>query len=591
MRAAVWLLTVGIMWGADARMASLKTAAIPRPANLARYVRDDGALVALGKAFFWDVQASSDGRVACATCHFHAGADHRVQNQLGSPPGMSAVIAPNQVLTPEMFPFRKLADARDNRSPVVSEMRVTAGSAGQFHRRFLGLAPGSATENGSEITGEANLILDGLSTRQVTGRNSPSVINAVFDVRNFWDGRASPIFTGATPFGDSDTRANLLVAAQGTVPVERVRLENASLASQALGPALSPAEMSYEGRTWPIVGRKLLALPPLARQRVAPDDSVLGGMANRSGPGLLPQFTYTSLIQAAFRPEYWRATDTVDVNGNAASGDGSLSQMEFNFSFYWGLAVMAYEATLVSDDTRVDRFAEGHIDALTAQEQQGLTRFLNSTCVGCHAGAELTMESYAAQTSNPGTHPMNLGFMRTGVSPVAEDIGFGFTDSFGVPLFQPQSEANGTFKTTGFRNIELTGPYFHNGSQATLEQVMDFYNRHGDIPEGGLGPGMTTASFTDDDKAAMVAFMKALTDDRVRYERSPFDHPELCVPMGHVAASSSPQFPKSAQDRFVLVPMVGAKGNAAPLQTFEELLRGIGNDGSRAHTMTVGCVP
>jgi hypothetical protein len=181
--------------------------------------------------------------------------------------------------------------------------------------------------------------------------------------------------------------------------------------------------------------------------------------------------------------------------------------------------------------------------------------------------------------------------MRTGVSPVAEDIGFGFTDPFGTPLFQPQSEASGAFKTTGFRNIELTGPYFHNGSQATLEHVIDFYNRHGDIPDGGLGPGMTTASFTDADKAALVAFMKALTDDRVRFERAPFDHPELCVPMGHVAAPSGAQFPRSAQDRFVLVPAIGAAGNTAPLQTFEELLKGIGNDGSRAHTMTQTCVP
>src|SRR5205085_12153720 len=130
------------------------------------------------------------------------------------------------------------------------------------------------------------------------------------------------------------------------------------------------------------------------------------------------------------------------------------------------------------DDSRVDRFADGHPEALTAIEQQGLTRFLNSTCVTCHSGPELTLASYTGQIANPGTHPVNLGFMRTGVSPVAEDIGFGFTDPFGTPLFQPQSEANGTFKTTGFRNIELTGPYFHNGSQATLEQVMDFYNRH-----------------------------------------------------------------------------------------------------------------
>ena len=46
---------------------------------------DQNALVVLGKALFWDMQSGSDGRTACATCHFHAGADHRVQNQLSGP--------------------------------------------------------------------------------------------------------------------------------------------------------------------------------------------------------------------------------------------------------------------------------------------------------------------------------------------------------------------------------------------------------------------------------------------------------------------------------------------------------------------------
>src|SRR5215467_14636965 len=133
MRAAVWFFAVGLLSAADPHLSSLKTVAVPRPSNLARYVRDNTALVALGKALFWDVQASSDGRVACATCHFHAGADHRAQNQFGSPPGASLTIAPNQAMTPDMFPFRRLADPRDNRSSVVSETRVAAGSAGQFH--------------------------------------------------------------------------------------------------------------------------------------------------------------------------------------------------------------------------------------------------------------------------------------------------------------------------------------------------------------------------------------------------------------------------------------------------------------------------
>src|SRR5580765_7539862 len=62
----------------------LKTVAVPPVPELDRYVRDRAALLVLGKALFWDMQVGSDGRTACATCHFHAGADHRAQNQLSN---------------------------------------------------------------------------------------------------------------------------------------------------------------------------------------------------------------------------------------------------------------------------------------------------------------------------------------------------------------------------------------------------------------------------------------------------------------------------------------------------------------------------
>jgi cytochrome c peroxidase len=63
-------------------LAALSTVAIPQPANLADFVQDKGAAIALGKALFWDTQVGSDGIQSCATCHFHAGADSRTTNQL-----------------------------------------------------------------------------------------------------------------------------------------------------------------------------------------------------------------------------------------------------------------------------------------------------------------------------------------------------------------------------------------------------------------------------------------------------------------------------------------------------------------------------
>src|SRR5262245_57050940 len=83
-------------------LGSLKTIAVPKPSGLDRYVRDQNTLIVLGKALFWDMQLGSDGRTACASCHFHAGADHRVQNQLSDPWG---TFPPNHTLTLDDFPF------------------------------------------------------------------------------------------------------------------------------------------------------------------------------------------------------------------------------------------------------------------------------------------------------------------------------------------------------------------------------------------------------------------------------------------------------------------------------------------------------
>src|SRR4030095_9400321 len=90
-------------------------------------------------------------------------------------------------------------------------------------------------------------------------------------------------------------------------------------------------------------------------------------------------------------------------------------------------------------------------------------------------------------------------------------------------------------KTPERRNVELTGPYFHTGGAATLEQVLEFYSRNGDVPAGGnLGPGIGNIRLSQQDRTAIVEFLKALTDDRVRFERAPFDHPSLCLPTGYV---------------------------------------------------------
>lgn len=618
------LFTIPILFKtahADAQnLDSLKRIAVPRPQGAEKYIADTTALVALGKALFWDMQTGSDGRTACATCHFHAGADHRSQNQLSNAFGAVAV---NHLLTENDFPFHQLSNTTDNRSAVLRDTAAVAGSAGVLRRLFNDLIPGLPWESGSDVIGGSLFSLNGLNTRQVTGRNAPSVINAVFNYRNFWDGRAGDVFTGATPFGDSDTGLHALNVSTGIPVPELVRITNASLASQAVGPALSSVEMAYSGKSWPKMGKKMLALRPLAMQSVALDDSVLGSLVDPGGRGLALQ-NYLALLRLAFQPQYWDSDQLVDMSGNLLGRAGppadtsEFTVAEFNFGLFWGLAIQAYESTLIADDSRLDRYFDGDVNALTSSEQTGLDAFRNGgnnagQCVTCHGGAESTLASISYLLQNgmfqlrgrAGNSGVDIGFFRTGVRPVGEDSGLGGLDGFGIPLSRAvqlnrvnASSVNGLFKTPGLRNVELTGPYMHNGGMSTLEQVVAFYSRGGDFPnDGNIGPGIERHNFTPGNQIVLVNLLKAMTDDRVRYERAPFDHPELCVPVAAQQAdgqtlvqdTTNPEFTASASDRWAGIPAVGRTGNAVPLQTFEELLKGTGADGSQAHALVEAC--
>ena len=188
------------------------------------------------------------------------------------------------------------------------------------------------------------------------------------------------------------------------------------------------------------------------------------------------------------------------------------------------------------------------------------------------------------------------------MSAIEDDPGAAGVDGFGSPLFPaaPGDRANGAFKSPGLRNVELTGPYFHTGGAATLEQVLEFYARNGDVPAGGnLGPGIGNIRLSQQERGQIVEFLKALTDDRVRFERAPFDHPSLCVPVGYAERTPGVLTPDTsaegtraaAADLRALVPAVGQGGSPMPLQTFAEQLLGVGGDGSRAHTLRQACVP
>src|SRR5437899_589017 len=418
-------------------LSSLKSIPVPEPRNLARYIKDRNAAIALGKALFWDMAVGSDGQ-ACASCHFHAGADSRSKNQLNPgfrsvPPDTTFTVfsagggGPNYQLKTADFPFHKLADPGDQNSPVLFDTNDIASSAGVFAAAFTGVNSPvllglslNDTDRGNIASPDPVFNVGGINVRGVEPRNTPTMINAVFNHRNFWDGRARFEFNGRNPIGKLDPTAKVLRVPVPGAPPEQIslidgshpdlELDNASLASQAVGPPLSNLEMSFDGRNFSILGRKMVPRRPLAQQLVASDDSVLGSMSGLALKGL--DTTYRAMIATAIQNQWWDSAFIVQVNPDnsvtilppgtaqaAAINDTSATAnqfqlIEYNFSLIWGLAVQMYEATLIANDSRVDQFLDGKSSALSAHEQLGKAIFEGKgKCINCHGGAETTNAS------------------------------------------------------------------------------------------------------------------------------------------------------------------------------------------------------
>jgi len=133
----------------------------------------------------------------------------------------------------------------------------------------------------------------------------------------------------------------------------------------------------------------------------------------------------------------------------------------------------------------------------------------------------------------------------------------------------------GAFKIPSLRNVELTGPYMHNGSMKSLEEVVEFYSRGGNHANTHhIANLVFPHGFSAQDKSDLIAFLKTLTDERVRWERAPFDHPEIRVPHGHDPQKPGLK-PDQAADEWLEIPAVGQGGRSpeqGPLKSFDTYL-------------------
>src|SRR5262249_53861603 len=407
----------------------LSSLSVPKPVG--GDIIDQAAAVRLGKALFWDIQVGGDGQTACATCHFHGGADNRTFSALN--PGPDKIFASGGVTGPGQ-----------NFAPsnIENDDRATSPALPQL--AFVKVDPDP--RNAADICTPGVSPIFGPSP-QATVRNAPTTVNGIAFFRQlFWDGSGSDTFNGVNKFGAT---ANNNAAATNPALTS---ISNSALASQAVGPANKFPEVSCNGRTFGNLYDKLTARPVLQHQFVHPNDSALGAMSASPAKGLKcgsdnHACGYVELITAAFGP-------TMAVKAQ--------------FSRVWGQAVQAYESTLIPDQTPFDKFLAGDGKALTDSQKKGFSVFGGKGhCTKCHAGAELTDASVRFAEANGLINEDfgDQGFHNIGVRPSAEDIGRAGTGGLNkVPFSQSGSPMdNGAFKTPGLRNVKFTAPYFHNG--------------------------------------------------------------------------------------------------------------------------------
>ena len=205
---------------------------------------------------------------------------------------------------------------------------------------------------------------------QFGGINAPTVLNAAFNVEQFWNGRAH------------------------------------TLADQAAGPPVNPVEMGDQ--TWEQICERL-----------------------KEDASLVAEF------QSIYPEGITQATVTD--------------------------AIAEYEKTLITPNDRLDQMLKGDENALTEKEKKGLVAFMDNSCAVCHVGKTLGGQSFetlgiyedyyaAREQSNP-------------------DIVYNDDDK-GLAGFTGDTTDLHRFKVPGLRNISKTSPYFHDGTQATIEDAV-----------------------------------------------------------------------------------------------------------------------
>jgi cytochrome c peroxidase len=145
-------------------------------------------------------------------------------------------------------------------------------------------------------------------------------------------------------------------------------------------------------------------------------------------------------------------------------------------------ALASFVRSILSGDSRFDRFIDGDRTALSADEQAGLQLFRGKgNCIACHVGPNFTDERL-------------------------HNTGIAWRDG----KFADSGAGRGDFKTPTLREVARTGPYMHDGSLTSLDDIVDYYNRGGNAnPQ--LDPELHPLHLSVDEKRSLVQFLRSLS--------------------------------------------------------------------------------
>jgi cytochrome c peroxidase len=167
-------------------------------------------------------------------------------------------------------------------------------------------------------------------------------------------------------------------------------------------------------------------------------------------------------------------------------------------------AIATFERTVVSGNSPYDKYRAGNKKALSASQIRGLDVYFNKAkCDACHEGPNFTANSF---------HNLGVGSQKA-----TPDVG-----RFAVT----KDPADwGAFKTPTLREIANTAPYMHDGSLATLEEVVDYYDKGG-VKNKNLDERLKPLNLTAQDKKDLVEFMKSLSGEGWQHLTAPKSFPQ-----------------------------------------------------------------